>query len=142
MLHYRLDKCYYGINKLAKYSNNPGVVHYRALLHLVGFIKNTSNKGIKFYSKVMGSPIYKNIDNNNIKTTEETIITFRDSSFNDCIDTGRSTGAHITFVQGGAVDYGCHLPVPVAMSSGKAEYITAAVACMRTSHLRMLMYDL
>ena len=55
---------------------------------------------------------------------------------------GRSTGGHITFVQEGAVDYECHLPVPVAMSSGEAEYIAAAVACMRSSHLRLLMYDL
>ena len=70
------------------------------------------------------------------------MITFSDSSWNDCIDTGRSTGGHITFIQGGAIDYGSHLPVPVAMSSGEAEYISAAVACMRASHLRMLIYDL
>ena len=40
------------------------------------------------------------------------------------------------------MDYGSHLLVPVAMSSGEAEYIVAAVACMRASHLRMLVYDL
>ena len=45
-------------------------------------------------------------------------------------------------MQGGAVDYGSHLPIPVAMSSGEAEYIAAAVACMRASHIRMLIYDL
>ena len=28
------------------------------------------------------------------------------------------------------------------MSSGEAEYISAAVACMRASHLRMLTYDM
>ena len=28
------------------------------------------------------------------------------------------------------------------MSSGEAEYIPAATACMRASHLRMLIYDL
>ena len=44
-------------------------------------------------------------------------------------------------IQSGAVDYGSHLPVPVAMSSGEAEYIPATVACMRASHLRMLSYD-
>ena len=43
--------------------------------------------------------------------------------------------------QAGAVDYGSHLPVPVAMSSGEAEYISAAVACMKASHIRMLEYD-
>ena len=45
-------------------------------------------------------------------------------------------------IQGGAVYYGSHLPVPVAMSSGEAEYIASAVACMRSSHLRMLGYDI
>ena len=30
----------------------------------------------------------------------------------------------------GAVDYGSHLPVPVAISSGEAEYISAAIACI------------
>ena len=69
------------------------------------------------------------------------MITFSDSSWNDCVDTGRSKGGHITFIQGGADDYGSHLPVPVAMSSGEAEYISAAIACMRGSHLRMLIYD-
>ena len=54
---------------------------------------------------------------------------FSDSSWNDCIDTGRSTGGYMSLNQGGAIDYGSHLPVPVAMSSGEAEYISAAVAC-------------
>ena len=40
------------------------------------------------------------------------------------------------------LDHSSHLPAPVAMSSGEAEYISAAAACMRASHLRMLIYDL
>ena len=43
--------------------------------------------------------------------------------------------------QSGTVDYGSHLPVPVAMLSGEAEYISAEVACMKASHTRMLEYD-
>ena len=57
-------------------------------------------------------------------------------------NTGRSTGGYIQMFQAGAVDYGSHLPVPVAMSSGEGEYISAAVACMRASHIRMLVFDL
>ena len=40
----RLDICF-AVNKLAKYGNNPGVVHFRVLLHLVDFLKNSPNKG-------------------------------------------------------------------------------------------------
>ena len=43
------------------------------------------------------------------------IVMFTDSSWNDCKDTGRSTGGYLGLVQGGAVDYGSHVPVPVAM---------------------------
>ena len=132
----------YAVNKLAKFSNNPGIIHYRALLHLVGFIKNTANKQLKFYSDYRNSPIYKVLQENNIEIDIDTILTFSDSSWNDCIDTGRSTGGNCTIVQGGPVDHSSHLPIPVAMSSGEAEYISAAAACMRASHLRMLNYDL
>ena len=67
---------------------------------------------------------------------------FSDSSWKDCVDTGRSSGGYISLPQGGAVDYGSYLLVCVTISSGEAEYIAAAVACMRASHLRMLVYDL
>ena len=64
------------------------------------------------------------------------------SSWNDCINTGRSTVGNISLIQGGTADYSSRLPVPVAMSSGEAEYILAAVACMKAHHLRMFVYDL
>ena len=41
-----------------------------------------------------------------------------------------NTGGYIILRQAGVVDYGSHLPVPVAMSSGEAEYISVAVTCM------------
>ena len=44
-------------------------------------------------------------------------------------------------IQVGAVDYGSHLPVHLAMSSGQVEYISAAVVSIRASHMRMLLYD-
>ena len=47
----RPDICF-AVNKLAKYTNDPGVVHFIALLHLIGFLKNISNKGLSFYSKI------------------------------------------------------------------------------------------
>ena len=79
---------------------------------------------------------------NNIQIAQDTIVMFSDASWNDCIDTGRRTGGYIALSQGGAVDYGSHLPVPEAMSSSEAECISAAVACMRASYLRMLVYNL
>ena len=137
----RQDICFV-VNKLAKYAKNPEVVHFIALLHLVGFLKNSSNKGLRFYSKIESSPLFQILKNNNLQITEDTVVTFTDSSWNDCVDTGRSTCGNLAMTQGGAADCSSHLPVPVAMSSGEAEYISVAVACMNASHLRMLVYGL
>ena len=87
------------------------------------------------------SPIYRMFKETNITSNEDTIITFSDSSWNDSVDTGRRAGVNISIMQGGPVNHSSHLPVLVAMSSGEAEYISAAV-CMRASHLRMSIYDL
>ena len=65
---------------------------------------------------------------NNIEIKEETIITFSDLSWNDSVNTSRSTGGHIIFIQGGEVDNEYQLPVLLAMYIGEAEYISVAVA--------------
>ena len=53
----------FAVNKLAKYSNIPGVIYNRAfLLHLIGYIKGASHKCLKFYSDKKESPsMYANI---------------------------------------------------------------------------------
>ena len=46
----------FAVNKLAKYSNNPGIAHYRALLYLIGYAKGTPHKFLKFYSNMKDNP--------------------------------------------------------------------------------------
>ena len=55
------------------------------------------------------------LEDNNIQITEETVLIFTDSSWNDCIDTGRSTGGYIMLRQTGAVAYGSHLPAYIVL---------------------------
>ena len=47
---------------------------------------------------------------------------FSGSSWQDFSDTERSTGAYISFYQGGSIDHGTHVPGPVAQSSVESEY--------------------
>ena len=67
---------------------------------------------------------------------------FSDSSWQDCPDTGRSTGAYIIFYQGGRIDHGTHVPGPVAQSSAESEYNAACTAGMYLPHFRMLIHEL
>ena len=67
---------------------------------------------------------------------------FSDSSWQDCPDTGRSTGEYIIFYQGGPIDHGVHVPGPVAKSSAESEYNAACTAGMALAHFRMLIHEL
>ena len=77
-----------------------------------------------------------------IELNDKLTVTFTDASWQDDVDTGRSTGGYIIFKSGGPIDHRCHLPVPVALSTGEAEYLAAAVACTAAQHIRMMNYDL
>ena len=66
---------------------------------------------------------------------------FSDSSWQDCPETGRSTGAYMIFYQGGPIDHGTHVPGPVAQSRAESEYNAACTAGMALAHFRMLVHD-
>ena len=55
---------------------------------------------------------------------------FSDFSWQDCPDTGRSTGAYIIFYKGGTIDHGTHVPGPVPQSSAESYYNAACTARM------------
>ena len=67
---------------------------------------------------------------------------FSDYSWQDCPDTGRSTGAYIIFYQGGTIDHGTHVPGPVSQSSAESDYNSACTAGMALTHFRMLIHEL
>ena len=66
---------------------------------------------------------------------------FSDSSCQDCPETGRSTGAYIILYQGGLIDNGTHVPVPVAQSSVESEYNVVCTAGMALANFRMLIHE-
>ena len=66
---------------------------------------------------------------------------FSDSSWEDCPETGRSTGAYIIFYKGGPIDHGAHVSGPFAQSSAKSEYNEACTAGMALAHFRMLINE-
>ena len=69
------------------------------------------------------------------------MIGFSNSSWQDCPDSGRSTGACITFYQDRPIDHGTYVPGPVAQSSAESEYNAAFTAGMALAHFRMLIHE-
>ena len=112
------------------------------MIWLVSYIHKFPNKAIHFYSDINSSPIGHILHQSDLSLNDKLTVTFTDASWQDDVDTGRSTGGYIIFKSGGPIDHRCHLPVPIALSTGEAEYLAASVACTAAQHIRMMNYDL
>jgi hypothetical protein len=109
----------YAINKLAKFSRRPGKVHFEALLHVLRYLRDNCHHGIRFYSNSDDAPIMKMLKMQSLQQ-HHPFFGFSDSSWNDDVDSGRSTGCFILTYMGGVVDHSSNLPDPVALSSAEA----------------------
>ena len=68
---------------------------------------------LKYYADMKDAPLSDLLRKANIKT-ENQLMAFSDSSWNYCTDTGIITGEYIIFYKVGSIDYGTHVPGPVA----------------------------
>ena len=97
--------------------------------------------GLKYYADLNDAPVTDLLIQANINTKNH-LMDFSDSSWQNCPDTGRSTGVYIIFYQDGPIDHGTHVLGPVAQSSAESEYNAACTAGMDLAHFRMLVYGL
>ena len=131
----------FAVHKLAKFSANPGKVHFEGLIHLLRYIRDNKTLGLKYYADMNDAPVSDLLRQASIKT-ENHLMAFSDSSWQDFLDTVRSTGSYIGFYQGGPIDHVTHVPGPVAQSSAESEYNEACTAGMALAHFIMLIYEL
>ena len=89
------------------------------MVHLLRYIRDNKTLGLKYYVDINDAPVTDLLKQASIKT-ENRLMDISDSSWQDFTDTGRSTGAHNIFYQGGPIDHGTHVPGPVAQSSAES----------------------
>ena len=99
----------FSVHKLAKFSANPGKVHFEGLIHLLRYIRDNKTLGLKYYADLNDASVTDLLRQANIKTKNH-LMDFSYYSWQDCPDTRRSTGAYIIFYQGGPIDHGTHVP--------------------------------
>ena len=139
LLSTRVDLSF-SVHKLAKFSANPGKVHFEGLIHLLGYIRDNKTLGLKYYADLNDAPVTDLLRKANIKTKNH-LMPFSDSSWQDCPDTGRSTGVYITFYQGRPIEHETHVPGPFAQSIAESEYNAACTAVMALANFRMLIHE-
>ena len=131
----------FAVHKLEKFSVNPGKVHFEGLVHLLRNIRDNKTLGLKYYADLNDATVTDLLRQANLNTKNH-LMAFSDSSWQDFTDTGRSTEAYIIFCQGGPIDHGTHVTVPVVQSSAESEYNSACTAGMALAHFRMLVHEL
>ena len=131
----------FAVHRLAKFLANPGKVHFEGLIYLFRYIRDNKTLGLKYHADLNDAPVPDILRQTNVKTKNH-LMDFSDSSWQDCPDTGRSTGSYIIFYQDGPIDHITHVPGSVAQSSAESEYNTACTAGMALANFRMLIHEL
>ena len=67
------------VHKLAKFSANPGKVHFEGLVHLLRYIRYNKKLGLKYYADLNDAPVTDILRQANINTKNH-LMAFSDSS--------------------------------------------------------------
>ena len=82
LLSTRVDLSF-AVHKLAKFSANPGKVHFEGLVHLLRYIRDNKTLGLKYYADLNDAPVTGLLRQPYIKTPSDMIFTKEDVSTSD-----------------------------------------------------------
>ena len=140
ILSTRVVLCF-AVHKLSKFLSNPGNVHFEGLVHLLRYIRDKNNLGLRYYSKIEDEPLSDLLLQANINT-ESKLMVFYDSRWQEYPYTGISTGAYIIFYRCEPIDNFTHVPGPVAQYISESEYNSSCTAGMALAHFSMINNEL
>jgi transposase InsO family protein len=96
----------FAVSLLTRFQANPGIEHWNALIHVIGYINNTIDYGLTYSRDADLSPS-----------------AFVDADYGGCKDTRRSTSGYVFTMSGGAVSWSSKRQATVALSTVEAEYV-------------------
>ena len=96
----------FSVSLLAHFQANPGIEHWRAKIHVVGYIKNTLDYSLTYSWDFDISPT-----------------AFVDADYGGCKDTHQSTSRYVFTMAGGAVTWSSKQQATVALSTVEVEYV-------------------
>jgi len=102
---------------LARHSSNPGQAHWTAATHVMRYLKGTSHLGLRYHATPPeGFPPH----------AHNKLFGYCDSDWGSDIDTRRSVGAHLLFLNGAAISWRSKLQTSTAQSTAEAEFMAAS----------------
>jgi len=119
----------YTVNKLCKYMSNPGEAHWRALKHLLRYLKGTQDKGLYFDFGVQNPGV-------------QGVHGYTDASYADCPDSGKSTVAYVFYLGSAIISWYSKLHSFVTTSTNHSEYAALALGAKEAQWLVYLFEQL
>jgi len=96
----------FAISLLSHFQGNPGIEHWKVLMHIVGYIKNTLDFGLT-YSR--DADLFPHA--------------FIDADYGGCRDTRHSTSGYVFLIAGSPVTWSSKQQPMVALSMVEVEYV-------------------
>ena len=96
----------FAVSLLSRFQANPGIDHWKSLLHVIGYVKNTMDYGLTYSGNANLTPV-----------------AYVDADYGGCRDMRRSTSGYVFMMAGGAVTWSSKRQPTVALSTVEAEYV-------------------
>jgi hypothetical protein len=96
----------FAVSLLSRFQADPGIDHWSALMHVIGYIRNTMDYGLTYS-----------------RDDDITPLAYVDADYGGCRDTRRSTSGYVFTMAGGAVTWSSKRQATVALSTVEAEYV-------------------
>lgn len=110
------------VYRMARYQENPGIVHIKAVRHIIQYLVFTQERELVFGRQKMA----------------DILVTHSDSSFADCPATGRSTGGYVHYLFGNYLSSRSFKINCVTRSVTEAEFYTMSAAAADAIYFRDL----
>ena len=133
----------YAVGTLAKFTNTPGEIHWKALLRVLGYLAQTINYCIRYRRDPSKDNGVEAIGfARGILPQLSDFKCYVDANYAGDIDTRRSTTGYLFKISDGPVSWQSRMQTSEALSSMESEYMAASAAAQEAIWLNRLLQQL
>lgn len=132
----------FAVSQLSRFVSNPGLPHWRALVHLVRYISTTAHVGLFYAADATGlhhpgvplpSPP---------RSLGNQLLAYADADWGRDVDTRRSVSGYVFMMNGGPISWRSKQQTTVALSTAEAELVSVCEATKEAVYLRGVLGEL